>query len=82
MTWFTNFIHWHPYLAGALAMWLFSNFVATMPTPRANASQFYEWMFGFLHALGAGLPRIIATFAPQYAKFVGAGQVNETKSTT
>jgi len=78
--WLNDFIRLHPLLAGALGMWFFSNLVSTMPTPRPNSNQFYEWAFGLLHAIGAGLPRIIATFAPQYAKFVGAGAVLEQKA--
>lgn len=79
MHWLNDFARLHPYLTGGLVMWFFSNLVSTMPTPRPNASQFYEWAFALGHALGAGFPRIVATFFPQYAKFVGAGAVLEQK---
>lgn len=82
MHWLEQMIHWHPVTVGVVAMWLFSNLVATMPTPDEKAGPWYKWAFGLLHTLGAGLPRLVAALAPQYAKFVGAGAVLDTKAET
>ena len=60
-------IHWHPALCGMVAMWLFTNVVTSMPTPSDKAGEWYTWMFRLLHALAAGLPRLIATAAPSSA---------------
>lgn len=59
--------HWHPAICGVIAMWLFANFVSTMPTPTDKAPEWYIWMFRYLHVVGAGLPRLIATVAPASA---------------
>lgn len=67
MHWLTEMIKYHPTMVGVGAMWLFSNFVMTMPSPKRDAGTAYEWAFGFLHVLGAGIPRLIAIFAPKYA---------------
>jgi len=66
-----NFISSHPYQAIIYAL-LFTNLVATMPSPNGTgmrATTAYKWVFGFLHAL-PNIPRLLATLFPQVAASV------------
>ena len=61
-----NFLHQHLY-AAFIAFWLFSNAVATMPSPSSGGklqNPFYIWIFSFMHAVAGSLPRIASTLAP------------------
>jgi hypothetical protein len=55
----------HQLIAGMVAMWLASNAIGAMPTPRDNSSQFYEWAFKFLQSTGGGISRVLAIYSPQ-----------------
>lgn len=66
----------HAVLLALGISWIFTAAVLTMPTPGSNASEFYKWAFGFLHLLAGAVPRIVATFFPQYAKFFNATDPN------
>lgn len=44
--------------------WLLTNAISTMPTPRENSSQFYEWFFKFTQACGGAIPRLLAIYSP------------------
>lgn len=51
-------------LVVVLVGWLLTNAISTMPTPRDNSSQFYEWFFKFLQAVGGAIPRLLAIYKP------------------
>jgi hypothetical protein len=63
-----NFVTHHPYQATIYAI-LFTNFVATMPSPNGvgiRATTAYKWIFAFLHAI-PNIPRLLITFFPSIA---------------
>jgi hypothetical protein len=68
----------HPVWWGVGAMWLISNAVGALPTPKDNGSATYEWFFKFTQPIGAGIPRILAIFWPQ----VLAGLTGQQAKTT
>lgn len=52
--------------------WILANAISSMPTPRDNASQFYEWLFKFAQAVGGAIPRVLAIYKPAaLAKLTG-----------
>jgi hypothetical protein len=70
-TWMPEIVreHWRILLIG----WFVANAVQTMPSPAENgptSSPLYKWVFAFLHAIAAGVPRIIYTMLPQLVKFL------------
>lgn len=58
-----SFIQSHG-IAVMVAGWLLTNAISTMPTPRDNSSQFYEWFFKFMQAIGGAIPRLLAIYQP------------------
>jgi len=70
-TWMPEIVreHWR-----ALALlYLFVTAVGTMPSPSDSgptSTPAYKWLFGFLHSIAAGVPRIIYTLLPQLIKFL------------
>lgn len=44
--------------------WIVTNAISTMPSPRDNSSQYYEWLFKFLQAAGGAIPRLLAIYKP------------------
>lgn len=67
--------HWRILLIGYVA----ANLVQTMPSPAETgwtSSPVYKWTFALLHALAAGIPRIVFTMFPQFAKFMPGNGVN------
>lgn len=81
MHWLIEMDKWHPHIVAIVCFWIFSNGIATMPSPKDNASPWYVWAFGFGHAVAGSLPRLVATLAPQYAKFVGAAASDAKQAT-
>ena len=55
----------HHGIGVAIAGWVLSNAISTMPTPKDGGSQFYEWFFRFTQAIGGAIPRLLAIYAPQ-----------------
>lgn len=43
--------------AGAVAQWIFSAFVCSMPEPDATSSKNYLWAYRFMHRLAANLDK-------------------------
>ncbi len=65
------------------AFWLAVQVAAGMPTPRANSSTTYRWVFNVAHSL-TNLPRLLATAFPEVswiAAFFGLGR-NSAGQTT
>lgn len=61
--------HWRILLAG----YVVANMIETMPSPAETgptSTALYKWIFACLHTLSAGIPRIIFTMFPQFAKFL------------
>jgi hypothetical protein len=61
--------HWR-FLIGA---YIAINIVGGMPSPGNSgptSSWGYKWAFASLHTIAAGIPRIIYTMLPQFAKFL------------
>ena len=53
------FVAQHKEAAIAVGVYfLFANLVSTMPSPSKDSGVAYKWAFGFLHGIGAALPRI------------------------
>jgi hypothetical protein len=44
-----------------ISYWVFSAIVGAMPTPEANSSKFYVFLFRFAHAMGGNLNRAAMT---------------------
>jgi hypothetical protein len=58
--------HWR----ALIVIWFVCCLINTMPSPNGNGvvgSVWYKWLFGFVQALSAGVPRIIATLFPAVA---------------
>jgi hypothetical protein len=55
---------------------VFTAGVTAMPSPVPTDGKFYRWSFGSLHILAGAIPRFVAIFLPQYAKFFGATDQN------
>jgi hypothetical protein len=47
-----------------VAGWVLTNAISTLPTPRNNSSQFYEWFFKFAQSVGGAIPRLMAIYQP------------------
>jgi hypothetical protein len=58
-----DFIQSHGFVV-LVCGWLLTNAISTMPTPRDNSSQFYEWFFKFAQATGGAIPRLLAIYQP------------------
>jgi len=61
--------HWKFLLYAYIAITV----VGGMPSPQPTgptSSWLYKWAFGSLHAVAAGVPRIVYTLFPQYVKFL------------
>lgn len=67
------FSHWR----SLIALWLLICAVNGMPSPTDKSSPWYKWLFGFTHLATAGVPRVIATLFPQFAKYL-PGNGNST----
>jgi hypothetical protein len=67
----------HPVWWGVGSMWLLSNAIGALPTPRDGSSAFYDWFFKFTQPIGAGLPRLLAIFWPSMLTSL-TGQVSKT----
>jgi hypothetical protein len=67
-----EFYRTHPAFTGAVIMALANAIITTMPSPRANGSQFYAWAFNFLHSAVGAISRIAA----QYRAGGGSGNSN------
>jgi hypothetical protein len=72
MHWLAEFYKWHPTLAGGIAALIATNLIGTMPSPDQGSGKLYRWLFAFLHSIN--IPRLLATAAPQAAKFAEAVQ--------
>lgn len=53
-----SFITVHQTISALVAYFLFSNFASSLPSPSAQSSAFYKWLFAFSASLGAALPRL------------------------
>jgi hypothetical protein len=76
-----NFVTNHPYQS-MIYIFLYTNAVATMPSPTKDGkgfrgSAFYDWIFGFLHAMN--IPRLLITLFPTLAGSVGLLSQNQTE---
>ena len=49
----------HELIYFAVAYWLYSAAVTTMPAPTLTSSTAYVWLFKFLHALAANLDKVM-----------------------
>jgi hypothetical protein len=54
-----QFVMSHQTECALFGFWLGSNFVSTLPSPNGTSSKFYQWFFGFAHALAGSLPRVV-----------------------
>lgn len=54
----------HQLITGCVLMWLLSNAIGAMPTPKDGSSAFYEWAFKFTQAIGGALARVLAVYSP------------------
>ena len=78
MTSLLAFIQTHQLIAGIAGMWLMSNAIGAMPTPRDNSSQFYEFFFKFLQSTGGGISRVLAVYSPGTLSALTGQQVKAT----
>jgi hypothetical protein len=54
------YISAHQATSTLLAYMIFSNFVGSMPSPQANSTTAYRWIFSFLNAMASNLTRAIS----------------------
>jgi hypothetical protein len=59
---FQSLVH-NPYVVAG-ACWIFSAAIQAMPEPTTASSQFYRWMYGFTHLLGANLKQVNGAITP------------------
>lgn len=59
-----TFIQTHQLVVGMILMWLASNAIGAMPTPRDGSSGAYNWFFKFAQAIGGALARVMAVYSP------------------
>jgi hypothetical protein len=59
-----DFITSHQLVIGIVLMWLASNAIGAMPTPKDNSSVGYEWAFKFCQSVGGGIARVLAVYTP------------------
>lgn len=64
MNFFTATYTAHPVMFGVAGMWLVSNAINAMPTPKPAGGAFYDWCFKFCQPLGAAIPRLLAIYSP------------------
>lgn len=55
----------HQLVVGMILMWVVSNAIGAMPTPKDGSSAAYEWFFKFAQAIGGALARVLAIYSPQ-----------------
>lgn len=58
------FIQLHQLVAGVILMWVVSNAIGAMPTPKDGGSAFYDWLFKFAQPIGGALARLMAVYSP------------------
>ena len=61
---FLSLIQAHQTIASLIAYFLMSNIVGSMPSPTPASNGFYRWFFGVLTGIMGGIPRLVATLAP------------------
>jgi hypothetical protein len=66
----------YPLISEAVIIYVGITAIGTMPTPSDKSGGFYRWAFSFLHAIGAGVPRLVSVMAPQSKIAVAIGTVN------
>jgi hypothetical protein len=54
----------HQLVIGIVLMWLLSNAIGAMPTPKDNSSVGYDFLFRFSQAIGGGISRVLAIYSP------------------
>jgi hypothetical protein len=54
----------HQLVVGVVGMWLLANAIGAMPTPKADSSPFYEFLFKFAQSTGGGISRVLAVYSP------------------
>lgn len=59
-----NLIMSHQLVTGIVLMWIVSNAIGAMPTPKDGSSAAYEWLFKFAQAIGGALARLMAIYSP------------------
>jgi hypothetical protein len=67
----------HQLIVGIVLMWVASNAIGAMPTPRDGGSAFYAWAFKFLQTIGGALARLMAIYSPSTLTAL-TGQVAKT----
>jgi hypothetical protein len=67
----------HQLIVGIVLMWVASNAIGAMPTPRDGGSAAYEWFFKFSQAIGGALARLMAVYSPSTLTAL-TGQVAKT----
>jgi hypothetical protein len=72
------FLEAHGLVVGIIAMWLVSNAIGAMPTPRDNSSVGYEWAFKFAQSVGGGISRVLAVYSPSTLTALTGQQVKVT----
>jgi hypothetical protein len=68
----------HQLVIGMGLMWVLSNAISAMPTPRDGSSAFYQWLFKFSQALGGALARLMAVYAPDTLSALTGQSVHTT----
>lgn len=56
---FLALVEAHPYITGAVCLWLFSAFVSGMPEPTPTSGTGYVWFYRSLHWAAANIPTAI-----------------------
>jgi hypothetical protein len=59
---------------------VFSNFVGSMPSPQANSSAGYKWLFAFLNAMASNITRAISQKIEQSPNFQSAVNIQTAQA--
>jgi hypothetical protein len=73
-----NWIIGHQLVTGIILMWIVSNAISAMPTPRDGSSAAYGWFFRFSQSIGGALARVMAIYSPSTLTALTGQQVKPT----
>ena len=62
----------HPYIATLVSYWVLSAFIGALPSPTANSSALYVFIFKFSNSLGGNLLRALSTKVESSPNFQNA----------
>jgi hypothetical protein len=72
----------HPYISTLVSYWILSAFIGALPSPTANSSALYVFVFKFSNSLGGNLLRALSTRVESSPNFAQAVNIQNAKTGT